>query len=266
MGNGSSQPTPRTLMIQGTKPNRNVFIQNTDGRVTWMASEDTIYGGRSLAQAELFPGLPRESFDSMWARMHADTPEGFAVPLGDDLRGEVQQYYDTHPSAQFANVRGFAVTLLSSWVFTVKRSLIVLLYNKVIDFKRYVTEIRYITALLAASDRPEPFILFSDATYDRWDALIQAALPLDNSMMEKGIGEYIRTKLGTLYLNGKLMTFDWQTEISYLAITLDSVDGPPSERVYSDDAYNRWEALVARADQVEADLAARGIAPPFMYM
>lgn len=262
MGNNSSQPfANKTLHIDGAKPYRRAFVQDCNGS-RLMTSESDLRAGRALnpmREGSTSP-IPRESFDIMWGRLHHDTEYGFAVRLGDDDYAAVENFYITHPTAPFVTVRGFAVSLLYPWTENLKRSLNRLLSAGAITFHEYVTEIKNMKDLIAAADRPELYIVFSDETYSRWGLLIQRAETLDASYDDVGVVEYIRAKLQTLFYNGVLYLFAYQSELGELQRQVDeTAHETRTTLVFSNEAYDHWEPLMTQAEQLEAMVAAQAV-------
>jgi hypothetical protein len=255
MGNGSSQ-TSKKLVIQGSKPNRCAFVDDSRGRRLMAFEGGVLQAGRSPSppSPDFFVPIGRESFADMWERLHNDTADGFAVPLADDFRGEVEEYYDSHPTAPFSSVRGFAVTKIYPWVETVVAALNTLVYAKSITFEEYVTEIKYAKTLVAAADRPALYIVFSDEAYARWSDLIQRAALLDSAHSRDGMFEYVRAKLQTLFYSGMLSYFPYQEEVGYV----DSMQATmPASGFLSDDVYDRWMPLMTQAEYLESMYASQ---------
>lgn len=188
----SRMRAPNGLILDGMKPNR-VAVAQSDGRRVVVAREgQSLVGGRDVSQAVVQAPIPRESFESMWTRMRVDAADEFALPLPDSEESVVREYYDMHPNAPYANVRSFAKSLLPNWSAEALRAITTLLITggppqNNFAFSEYQTEKQFIEEQVAAAGRPEPYIVYPQEVYDRWEALIVRANAVRQQLAAQGI-------------------------------------------------------------------------------
>ena len=175
--------SPRGLHVEGDR----AFLDMPDGsrRLIAVRGGGRLMAGDSPVQVE--PPIPREAFETMWNRMLVDTPDEYAVPLPDEAYEIVEAYYDSHPTAQYDSVRGYAVSLLPRYADALPRALRLLLFETRIGFMEYETELANYTALLAAAGRPEPFAVFPAEAYAKWEGFLATAAEIQESYAARGI-------------------------------------------------------------------------------
>jgi hypothetical protein len=193
MGTGSSRQSdaerfrfsslPRGLSVEGDR----AFLDMPDGTKRLIAVRG---GGRLMAgdsPVPFEPPIPREDFATMWNRMIVDTPDAYAVPLPAEAYEIVEAYYNSHPIAQYEQVRGYAISLLPRYGDVLPRALRLLLFESRIGFMEYETELAAFQEILVAAGRPEPFAVFPAEAYAKWEALLDMASEIEESYAARGI-------------------------------------------------------------------------------
>jgi len=176
---------PRGLSVEGNE----AFLDMPDGSRRLIAVRGgrvPLTAGRDTPPPDVLE-VPREPFESMWARMQQDSGDQFRVPLPDEAYEIVEAYYDSHPQAVYDSVRGFGMSMLPRFGDRLPRALRLLMFQTEIGFFDFQTELETFETLVTQADRPEPFIVFPAEFYDRWEGFIDRARIIEEDFQRRGV-------------------------------------------------------------------------------
>jgi len=177
---------PRGLSVEGNE----AFLDMPDGSRRLVAVRGggvQLRAGRDSPPPPDMLQLPRETFASMWTRMTEDSGDEYRVPLPDEAYDIIEAYYESHPNAAYASVRGFAMSLLPRFGDRLPRALRLLMYQAEIEYIVFEYELQTFQRLVSEADRPEPFIVFPAEFYERWEGYIQRAREIEEDFQSRGI-------------------------------------------------------------------------------